>query len=72
MYTHLLYKLNFFNFTNFVNFLASSVNAFCGITSLIVNFWTFDFKTSKSSTCFFLVFRLFLLVFQMLYRVEKM
>ena len=54
------------------SFLASPVNVFSGIASFIVNFWTLGFKTSKASTCFFLVLRLFLFVFQMLYRVENM
>ena len=33
--------------------LASSVNVFSGIASLIVNFRLLGFKTSKDSTCFF-------------------
>ena len=35
------------------SFLASSLNVFSGITSLIVNFWVIDFKTSNASTYFF-------------------
>ena len=34
-------------------FLASSLNLFSRITSLIVNFWVLGFKTSKASTCSF-------------------
>ena len=45
------------------SFLASSVNVFSGIASLIVSFWVLGFKTSKASTCFFLVFQLFFFCF---------
>ena len=35
------------------SFLASSVNVFFRITSLIVNFWVLGFKNFKASNCFF-------------------
>ena len=78
MYTHFFYKLffsvyGFFYFFNLLSsFLASSVNVFSGIASLIVNFLVLGIKTSKASTCFFLVLQLFLFAFQMLYQVENM
>ena len=35
------------------SFLASSVNVFSRIASLIVNFWVLGFKNFKTSNCFF-------------------
>ena len=54
------------------SFSAFSLNVFSGIVSLIVNFWILGFKTSKTSTDFFLVLQLFFVVFLKLYQEENM
>ena len=79
MYICSFYKLNFLCLPFFISsvllssFLASPVNLFSGMTSLILNFWALRFKTSKvSKLVFSLAVLLFLFVFQMPYRVENM